>query len=34
VYMDELEGVTRCIIPPHHDSANAVGAAIAKVAGK
>ena len=33
-YMDELEGVTRCIIPPHHDSANAVGAAIAKVAGE
>jgi len=34
VYMDELEGVSKCIIPPHHDSANAVGAAIAKVAGE
>lgn len=34
VYMDELEGVAECIIPPHHDSANAVGAAIAKVAGE
>jgi hypothetical protein len=34
VYMDELEGVMRCIMPPHHDSANAVGAAIAKVAGE
>jgi N-methylhydantoinase A/oxoprolinase/acetone carboxylase beta subunit len=34
VYMDELEGVAKCIIPPHHDSANAVGAAIAKVAGE
>ncbi|CZR69976.1 probable N-methylhydantoinase A/acetone carboxylase, beta subunit [Phialocephala subalpina] len=34
VYMDELEGVTKCIIPPHHDSANAVGAAISKVAGE
>lgn len=34
VYMDTLEGVTECIIPPHHDSANAVGAAIAKVAGE
>jgi N-methylhydantoinase A/oxoprolinase/acetone carboxylase beta subunit len=33
VYMDELDGVT-CTIPPHHDSANAVGAAIAKVAGE
>lgn len=33
VYMDALEGVEECIIPPHHDSANAVGAAIAKVAG-
>lgn len=31
--MDDLQGVTDCIIPPHHDSANAVGAAIAKVAG-
>ncbi|KAI5290970.1 hypothetical protein KEM54_006839 [Ascosphaera aggregata] len=34
IYMDELEGVTQCIIPPHHDSANAVGAAIAKVSGE
>jgi N-methylhydantoinase A/oxoprolinase/acetone carboxylase beta subunit len=34
VYMDEFKGVTQCIIPPHHDSANAVGAAIAKVAGE
>ncbi|EEP81448.1 conserved hypothetical protein [Uncinocarpus reesii 1704] len=33
IYMDTLEGVEECIIPPHHDSANAVGAAIAKVAG-
>ncbi|EGD87461.2 hypothetical protein H112_06007 [Trichophyton rubrum D6] len=33
VYMDDLQGVEECIIPPHHDSANAVGAAIAKVAG-
>lgn len=34
VYMDDLDGVSECIIPPHHDSANAVGAAIAKVAGE
>lgn len=34
VQMDQLEGVAECIIPPHHDSANAVGAAIAKVAGE
>lgn len=34
VRMDPLEGVAACIIPPHHDSANAVGAAIAKVAGE
>ncbi|KAH8652639.1 hypothetical protein BGZ60DRAFT_533502 [Tricladium varicosporioides] len=34
VYMDTLDGVADCIIPPHHDSANAVGAAIAKVAGE
>ncbi|KAJ5980235.1 hypothetical protein N7481_007533 [Penicillium waksmanii] len=34
VQMDDLKGVTECIIPPHHDSANAVGAAIAKVAGE
>ncbi|MCJ1244819.1 hypothetical protein MMC30_002019 [Trapelia coarctata] len=31
--MDDLQGIAECIIPPHHDSANAVGAAIAKVAG-
>lgn len=34
LYMDELEGVANCIVPPHHDSANAIGAAIAKVAGE
>ncbi|KAJ5109996.1 hypothetical protein N7532_002641 [Penicillium argentinense] len=34
VAMDELKGVKECINPPHHDSANAVGAAIAKVAGE
>ncbi|KAI5306751.1 hypothetical protein KEM56_007307 [Ascosphaera pollenicola] len=34
IYMDELQGVANCIIPPHHDSANAVGAAIAKVCGE
>ncbi|KAI9730556.1 MAG: hypothetical protein M1834_005797 [Cirrosporium novae-zelandiae] len=34
VHMDDLEGVAECIRPPHHDSANAVGAAIAKVAGE
>ena len=34
VQMDDLKGVAKCIIPPHHDSANAVGAAIAKVAGE
>lgn len=34
VYMDELEGVRDCVIPPHHDSANAIGAAIAKVSGE
>lgn len=34
IQMDELDGVTECICPPHHDSANAVGAAIAKVAGE
>lgn len=34
VRMDDLKGVAECIIPPHHDSANAVGAAIAKVAGE
>jgi Protein of unknown function (DUF917)/Hydantoinase/oxoprolinase len=34
VCMDSLDGVAECIIPPHHDSANAVGAAIAKVSGE
>ncbi|KAL1984915.1 hypothetical protein VTN96DRAFT_8574 [Rasamsonia emersonii] len=34
VQMDPLDGVAKCIVPPHHDSANAVGAAIAKVAGE
>lgn len=34
VLLDQLEGVQECIMPPHHDSANAVGAAIAKVAGE
>lgn len=34
IYMDELEGVADCVVPPHHDAANAVGAAIAKVAGE
>ncbi|KAJ5670559.1 uncharacterized protein N7477_005922 [Penicillium maclennaniae] len=34
VRMDDLQGVAECIIPPHHDSANAVGAAIAKVVGE
>lgn len=29
-----LNGVEECLRPPHHDSANAVGAAIAKVAGE
>ena len=32
--MDDLAGVSQCITPPHYDSANAVGAAIAKVAGE
>lgn len=30
----DLDGVEECLRPPHHDSANAVGAAIAKVAGE
>lgn len=34
ILTDKLEGVTECLSPPHHDSANAVGAAIAKVAGE
>jgi hypothetical protein len=33
IVMDDLEGVEECISPPHHDSANAVGAAIGKIAG-
>lgn len=33
IQMDGLDGV-ECIRPPHHDSANAVGAVIAKVAGE
>ncbi|KAL4888579.1 hypothetical protein BDV59DRAFT_188487 [Aspergillus ambiguus] len=34
IQMDPLHGVTECIIPPHYGSANAVGAAIAKVVGE
>ena len=34
ILTDQLEGVVECLRPPHHDSANAVGAAIAKVAGE
>ncbi|OCT48965.1 putative Hydantoinase/oxoprolinase [Cladophialophora carrionii] len=34
ILTDELDGVDECLRPPHHDSANAVGAAIAKVAGE
>ncbi|KAJ9610458.1 hypothetical protein H2200_005235 [Cladophialophora chaetospira] len=34
ILTDELDGVEECLRPPHHDSANAVGAAIAKVAGE
>lgn len=34
IHMGDLEGVSEVITPPHHDSANAVGAAIAKVAGE
>ncbi|EED18300.1 conserved hypothetical protein [Talaromyces stipitatus ATCC 10500] len=34
VCTESLNGVAKCIIPPHHDSANAVGAAIAKVSGE
>ena len=34
ILTEELQGVSRCWRPPHHDSANAVGAAIAKVAGE
>lgn len=31
IQVDDLENVGRCIRPPFHDTANAVGAAIAKV---
>lgn len=31
---EALDGVEQCLCPPHHDSANAVGAAIAKVSGE
>lgn len=34
IVMDELDGVQECISPPNHGSANAVGAAIGKVAGE
>ncbi|RDW71631.1 hypothetical protein BP6252_08194 [Coleophoma cylindrospora] len=34
IHMDDLENVAEVIRPPHHDGANAVGAAIAKVAGE
>ncbi|KIX01409.1 uncharacterized protein Z518_09135 [Rhinocladiella mackenziei CBS 650.93] len=34
VHMDDLEGVGQIIRPPHHDCANAVGAAIAKISGQ
>lgn len=34
ILTEELPGVSRCLRPPHHKSANAVGAAIAKVAGE
>ncbi|RAK95968.1 hydantoinase/oxoprolinase [Aspergillus ibericus CBS 121593] len=34
ICIDALDGVAECILPPHHDSANAVGAAIAKVSGE
>ncbi|GES60485.1 hydantoinase/oxoprolinase [Aspergillus terreus] len=34
IQMDPLCGVAECIIPPHYGSANAVGAAIAKVIGE
>lgn len=34
ILTEELAGVSRCLRPPHHDSANAVGAAVAKVAGE
>ena len=31
---EPLDGLEECLCPPHHDSANAVGAAIAKVSGE
>jgi N-methylhydantoinase A/oxoprolinase/acetone carboxylase beta subunit len=31
---EKLSGVEECILPPHHESANAVGAAIARIAGE
>jgi hypothetical protein len=34
IHTDQLDGVIQCLKPPHHDSANAVGAAIAKIAGE
>ncbi|KIW56436.1 hypothetical protein, variant 3 [Exophiala xenobiotica] len=34
ILTEGLYGVAECLRPPHHDSANAVGAAIAKVAGE
>ncbi|KAG2417115.1 hypothetical protein HFD88_008333 [Aspergillus terreus] len=34
IQVDPLRGVAECIIPPHYGSANAVGAAIAKVIGE
>lgn len=34
IQMDPLHGLAECIIPPHYGSANAVGAAIAKVIGE
>ncbi|KIV84992.1 hypothetical protein PV11_00733 [Exophiala sideris] len=34
IITEDLNGVEECLRPPHHDSANAVGAAIAKVAGE
>ena len=33
IQMDDLQGVNKCIRPPFHDCANAVGAAIAKISG-
>ncbi|KAK5175987.1 hypothetical protein LTR44_011456 [Exophiala sp. CCFEE 6388] len=34
IQVDDLEGVMRCIRPPFHDVANAMGPAIAKIAGE